>query len=218
MIPVLPLSDASTWSAAKGILKKGGILALPTEFSYALSEAPEWGNPALFPWERNSRIYRLKERDSSKPVLYLAGSLGIVERFACLPSSTIGCRLAFRWPAFQTLVLRAKPLAIRLGMASRDGVSFRIPHQTLLRRFLLFLGTPVSGTSLNISGKEPITEVREASLVFPTLDAVIDGGFKPGKPVSAVVDVRYGTPIVIREGGSIWSPRASFRENCAKIV
>lgn len=211
MIPVLSLPDPSSWSDAKEILEKGGILALPTEFSYALSEAPEWVDPDLFPWERNRRIYRLKERNSRKPVLYLAGSIEIVERFAYLPPNAIGHRLASRWPGFLTLVLKARPLATQLGMASRDGVSFRIPRQSLLRRFLKFLGTPLSGTSLNISGNETITGAYEAALAFPTLDAVIDGGFKPGKPVSPVVDVRYGTPIVVRDGSSIWFPWASLR-------
>jgi L-threonylcarbamoyladenylate synthase len=211
MIPVFSLPDPSSWSDAKEILEKGGILALPTEFSYALSEAPEWVDPDLFSWERNRRIYRLKERNPRKPVLYLAGSIEIVERFAYLPSNAIGRRLASRWPGFLTLVLKARPLATQLGMASRDGVSFRIPHQSLLRRFLKFLGTPLSGTSLNISGNETITGAYEAASSFPTLDAVIDGGFKPGKPVSPVVDVRYGTPIVVRDGSSIWFPWASLR-------
>lgn len=185
-------------------------MAFPAEYSYALSEAPEWTVAGAFPWGNNRRIFRMKGRDPGKPVLYLAGSLSIVERFAYLPDGGTGRKLVSLWPGFLTLVLKARPLAVRLGMASSGGVSFRIPGPLLLRRFLNFLRTPLSGTSLNPSGREPVTNVRDALIAFPELDAVFDGGTKTGMPVSSVIDVRHGTPIVIRNGTGTWSRWASI--------
>jgi L-threonylcarbamoyladenylate synthase len=210
MTRILPISDPSAWSEAKHILKNGGVVAFPAEFSYALSEAPEWTAAGTYPWENNRRIFRMKGRDPGKPVLYLAGSLSIVERFAYLPEGRTGRGLVSLWPGFLTLVLKARPLAIRLGMASSGGVSFRIPRPILLRRFLNFLRTPLSGTSLNPSGRDPVTNVRDAIIAFPELDAYFDGGTKPGMPVSTVIDVRHGPAIVIRNGTGAWSRWASI--------
>ncbi|MCL4460510.1 MAG: L-threonylcarbamoyladenylate synthase [Nitrospirae bacterium] len=195
-----PLKDSSGWSGLKTLLRGGGVIALPVEYAYALSEAPEWDASFVFRSEKNRRLFAIKARSPEKPILYLAGSLAMVGRFARMPETRRARLFLSRWPGFLTLVLPARPLAIHLGMAKNGGVAFRIPSDPVLRRFLLHLGTPLSGTSLNLSGKPPLKSPGEIGREFPFLDGVVDGGVRPGKPVSTVIDVTKFPPKIVRPG------------------
>ncbi|OOH71246.1 L-threonylcarbamoyladenylate synthase [Leptospirillum ferriphilum] len=195
-----PLSDSSGWSGLKDVLRKGGVIALAAEYAYALAEAPEWDRSTVFRSEKNRRLFSIKARSPGKPILYLAGSLSVVARFARLPDTSRCRRHVSRWPNFRTLVLPARPLAVQLGMAHNGGVAFRIPEDRFLRLFLKFLGTPLSGTSLNLSGNPPLRSPDAILRAFPFLDGVVDGGILPGVPASPVIDVTKCPEKVVRPG------------------
>lgn len=178
-----PLSHTSGWTAIRQWLRSGGVLSFPAEYAYALSEVPLWRAP-----EDERRLYRIKGRPEGKPVLYLAGSLNVVSRFAILPRDERRGRFLSFPPRFLTFILPATPLALSLGMAKNGKVAFRIPPDRILRAFLRFLDAPLSGTSLNISGQPPLTNPEDIRRVFPDL-ALIDGGVRPGYPASPIVDL-----------------------------
>lgn len=177
-----PLSQRSGWHAIKESLLSGALVGFPAEFAYALSEIP-----AKRPQGLDERIHRVKNRPSEKPILYLAGSLEIVARYAWIPSDPKRTRLLLR-TAFTTYLFHARPLATSLGMAKNGKVAFRIPPDRVLRSFLLYLNQPISGTSLNRSGSPPLKSPGEIREVFPNLP-IIDGGIRPGKPVSPILDL-----------------------------
>gem|GEM_PF-1330110 len=200
MIHFPPLTDRSSWNALKELILRGGVVALPVEYAYALSESPEYSAEHTFRYERNRRLFDLKLRNPGKPILYLAGSIAVVRRFANLPENPRTRKLLGNWPGFLTLVLPAKPLANHLGMSQNGGVAFRVPGPLLLRQFLCYLGTPLSGTSLNLSGKSPLGNPSEIVRTFPSLDGIVDGGTLPGHPASPVINVTRTPPVVIRTG------------------
>ncbi len=182
--PVFPaLLHTPGWSAIRQWLRQGGVLGFPAEYAYALSEVPLWRNQ-----EDAQRLYRIKGRPAGKPVLYLAGSLEVVARFAFLPKGGSRGRFLADPPRFRTFLLPATPLAVSLGMSKNGKVAFRIPPDPILRQFLVFLDAPLSGTSLNPSGQPPLTRPEEIQRVFPDL-ALVDGGFRPGFPSSPIVDL-----------------------------
>jgi L-threonylcarbamoyladenylate synthase len=195
-----PLSDPSGWSGLKDVLREGGVIALAAEYAYALAEAPEWDRSTVFRSEKNRRLFSIKARSPGKPILYLAGSLSVVARFARLPDTSRCRRHVSRWPNFRTLVLPARPLAVHLGMSHNGGVAFRIPEERSLRLFLNFLGTPLSGTSLNLSGCPPLRSPEEICRAFPFLDGVVEAGVLPGGPPSPVIDVTKCPERVVRPG------------------
>lgn len=195
-----PLKDPSGWSVLKEELRKGSVIALAAEYAYALAEAPEWDQSTVFRWEKNRRLFSIKARTPGKPILYLAGSLADIARFARLPDTLRCQRHVSRWPNFRTLVLPARPLAVQLGMSHNGGVAFRIPSDRFLRLFLDYLGTPLSGTSLNISGHPPLCSPEDILRVFPFLDGVVDAGVLPGTPSSPVIDVTRCPEKVVRPG------------------
>jgi L-threonylcarbamoyladenylate synthase len=182
--PVFPaLAHRPGWRAIREWLRQGGVLGFPAEYAYALSEVPLWRAR-----EDEQRLYKIKGRPSGKPVLYLAGSLRVVARFAALPRDPRRWRFLTDPPAFLTVLLPATPLALSLGMAKNGKVAFRIPPDPILRQFLVFLDAPLSGTSLNPSGQPPLTTPEAIRQVFPDL-ALVDGGFRPGFPASPIVDL-----------------------------
>ena len=195
-----PLGDPSGWSGLKTVLRRGGIIALSAEYAYALAEAPEWDNSTVMRSERNRRLFSIKARSPEKPILYLAGSRSIVGRFARMPDTPRCQYHVSRWPDFRTLVLPARPLAVQLGMAQNGGVAFRVPAERSLRQFLQYLGTALSGTSLNLSGHPPLESPGDILRDFPFLDGVVNGGVLPGKPVSTVIDVTKFPSRVLRPG------------------
>lgn len=194
------MTDRSAWKSLRDLILHGGVIALPVEYAYALSESPEFSGGHAFRHERNRRLFDLKLRSPGKPILYLAGSLAVVRRFAYIPENPRARTLFRNWPGFLTLVLPAKPLAVHLGMAQNGGVAFRVPRPLLLRQFLCYLGTPLSGTSLNISGKNPLGNPSEIVRSFPSLDGIVDGGALPGHPASTVINVTRTPPVVVRTG------------------
>ncbi|MEC4683369.1 MAG: Sua5/YciO/YrdC/YwlC family protein [Nitrospirota bacterium] len=182
--PVFPsLDQRSGWRAIRHWLLSGGVAGFPAEYAYALSEVP-----TRRPSGARYRLYRIKDRSPGKPILYLAGNLNVVERFAFLPDDRSRLRFIAGSPRFLTCLLRARPLAESLGMANSGKVAFRIPADKVLRDFLNFLGEPLSGTSLNISGTPPLKTPEAIRRSFPDL-AIVDGGFRPGHPVSPVLDL-----------------------------
>jgi len=196
--PVFSLSRRSDWRAIKNWFLSGRVAGFPAEFAYALAEIPTRRPP-----EESGRLHRLKGRPDTKPVLYLAGSRAIVSRFAILPSDPSRLRFLDRGPRFLTFLLPARRCAASLGMSRSGKVAFRIPEDPLLREFLVYLGEPLSGTSLNRSGEPPLRSLEEIRMVFPDL-AVVDGGFRPGAPVSPILDLTlFDRPVPRRSWRSL---------------
>ncbi|MDA8059497.1 MAG: L-threonylcarbamoyladenylate synthase [Leptospirillum sp.] len=203
-IPVFPpLSERSGWGRIREAIHGGGVLALPLEYSWCMAQSPlavsrNGQTPA------RSSLHQIKRRPSAKPFLYMAGSLSGIRPFAFLPSSVSSHVWIDAWPAFLTLILPAKPLAVSLGMSRFGGVAFRIPGDPLLRSFLSFLKTPVTGTSLNISGSPPLVSMQEIQDVFPELDGIVFSNEKDASRISPVIDLSKGMPHVVRPGQGLF--------------
>lgn len=198
------LKDRSGWREIRRYFLEGGVVGFPAEYAYALAEVPTKRPPG-----ETRRLTRIKGRPEGKSVLYLAGSLRIVARFAKLPKDPAKNRLMTGPSRFLTILLPATPLALALGMAKSGKVAFRIPPDRTLREFLVFLGEPLSGTSLNPSGSPPLTTREAIHKIFPDL-AVVDGGFRPGAPVSPILDPYSREKRVLR--GS-WRQAERFFKN-----
>ncbi len=183
-----------------GVLRQGGVVAIPTETFYGLAADPKS--------ERGvRRILALKRRGAAKPLLVLFGArsqlgpLGIAA-----PEATLD-RFFGIWPAPLTVIL---PLSAPLP-ASQDALTLgvRLPAHAALRDLLARVG-PVTGTSLNRSGEPPCCDPDEAARLLPgELDLLVDGGITPGGLPSTLVDAAVDPPRVVREGAYPWPPPRS---------
>ena len=210
-VPVYPaLSDRSGLRNIREALRNGEVLAIPLEYSWSLAQSPFYGHAhssgsGIDPQEGSfpSPIHRIKRRPSQKPFLYMVGSLSELSPFAVLPRSP-WCKIwVDSWPAFLTLILPAKPLAVSLGMSRNGGVAFRIPRDPVLRSFLSYLKTPITGTSLNISGSAPLVSMEEILSLFPDLGGIVSSEDKDASLISPILDLSKGNPLVIRPAGGL---------------
>ncbi len=196
-------------SRAVAILKKGGIVAYPTDTVYGLGADPLNARAV-------ARIYKVKRRPHNLPLpLLLAEKSDLLKVAIVVPE--IAWRLAERFlPGGLTLVLRKSPWVPGSVTAGGDTIAVRIPDHPVPIALIRGLGIPIVGTSANLSGRSsPVTakEVREQ--LGEEVDLIIDGGRCPGGTESTVLDISGKVPTLIREGAI---PRAELEKICGPLL
>ena len=176
------------------IIKKGGVIAFPTETSYGL------GCDATNP-EAIKKIYEIKGRDENNPLPIIVGDVHMAEEYCILSEKAIKLVRAFM-PGPLTLIVKKKKdkLPEELSPAEK-GVAFRIPAKEFARIMVQEAGVPVVSTSANLSGKSPIYKIEELKATFNgKVDIIIDGGDLPPIRPSTIIDLCKEPPVVVREG------------------
>ena len=175
-------------------LKSGGIIAFPTDTVYGLGADPS-NERAV------QKIYRVKKRPRTLPLpLLLAEKSEITKVARVVPD--IAWRLAERFlPGGLTLVLKKSSWVPEAVTAGGDTVAVRIPDHRIAAAIIRRLGSPLVGTSANLSGKpSPVTAQGVYEQLGDEVDLIIDGGRSPGGVESTVIDVSGSVPVLIREG------------------
>ena len=179
---------------AGGLLLSGGVLALPTETYYALAVNP-FDEAAL------ARLFALKARPPEKPVLVLIAAPERLSRLAREVPEAASRLMAAFWPGPLTLILPARPDLPRRLTGGTGTIGVRQPRQPLVCRLMATLGLPLTGTSANRSGQEPLTEASEVAREFGAeVDLILDAGPCPGGLPSTIVDVSAAPPFLVRAG------------------
>ncbi|MCP4579269.1 MAG: L-threonylcarbamoyladenylate synthase, partial [Deltaproteobacteria bacterium] len=105
------------------------------------------------------------------------------------------------WPGHVTLVFKASDHLPDNLMAGTRKIGVRVPVHPVGRALVKKLGTPLTGTSANLSGKPGCSLVSEIGpAITDHVDFVLDAGLLKGGTGSTVVDVTGETPTVLREG------------------
>ena len=175
------------------ILRRGGIVAFPTDTVYGLGVSA-YNEPAV------KRLYRLKQRPEARPLpILVADMVQMTEVAGVLPP--VARKLADSFlPGALTLVL---PRSARVPDVITGGktVAVRIPAHPVAIALIRGLGSPIVGTSANLSGRPSALTAEEVYSQFgDRLGLVIDGGRCPGGRESTIVDVTGEKPRVLREG------------------
>jgi L-threonylcarbamoyladenylate synthase len=175
------------------ILKKGGVVVLPTDTVYGLG-ADAFCSKAV------DRIYEIKKRPSHLPLPLL---LSDVSQMSVIAESVpeVGWSLASRfWPGGLTLVL-PKIASLPSYLARGHTVAVRIPNHPISLALIEGLGRPIIGTSANISGRPSCLTADEVKQQLgDKVDFIVDGGRCPGGGESTIVDVTGELPVIVRQG------------------
>ncbi len=179
---------------AAAILRRGGLVAFPTETVYGLGA---WAlDPAAL-----GRIFAAKGRPANHPliahVLDAAGGRALASSWPVLAA-----RLAEAfWPGPLTLVVpRAAhvPLALTGG---GDSVAVRAPAHPVARALLAAFGEPIAAPSANrYQSLSPTTAAHVRASLGERVDMILDGGPCSAGIESTVVDVRGEAPVILRPG------------------
>jgi L-threonylcarbamoyladenylate synthase len=180
----------------KGIslLKRGGVIAFPTDTVYGLGASAR-------DFAAVERVYDVKERPRDIPLPLLLGGISQISEVA-ESVSPLAWRLAEKFlPGALTLVLPKSASVLDVITAGGHTVAVRVPAHPVPLALIAGLGAPLLGTSANLSGRPSALEADEVCAQFgDSIDLVIDGGRCPGGRESTIVDVTGEVPVVLREG------------------
>jgi len=179
---------------AATVLKKGGVIAYPTETVYGLGAS-------IFQREAVARIFAIKGRDGKRPISIMISSPADVDRF-CADISILGRMLmAAYWPGPLTLILKASKKLPDYIVSQEGRIGLRLPDHPICAALMRLHREPITSTSANLSGQPPRVNAQQIIDQFgDQVDLVIDGGECRSSQSSTVVDVSRAAPNVLREG------------------
>jgi L-threonylcarbamoyladenylate synthase len=187
--------DAAELARAVDILRAGGVVAFPTETVYGLGA--DASNPAAV-----ARIYALKGRPSTHPVIVHLASSDRLGDWALEPSPAALRLAAAFWPGPLTLVLRRAPHVLDAVTGGQETVALRVPSHPVAQALLQAFGGGVAAPSANRFGRVSATSARHVREEFGhEVPCVLDGGDCEVGIESTIVDVSGDVPRLLRPGG-----------------
>lgn len=187
------LKDDQLMEAAE-ILRKGGIVAFPTETVYGL------GANAL-ETQASAKIYAAKGRPSDNPLIAHIASIDDLPKLAAqIPDA--GRKLAEKyWPGPLTLVFPKKEIVPYGTTGGLDTVAVRMPSDPIATRLIRLAGVPVAAPSANTSGRPSPTRAEHViEDLNGKIEMIIDGGEVGIGVESTIVDVSGEIPTLLRPG------------------
>jgi L-threonylcarbamoyladenylate synthase len=175
-------------------LRKGGVVAFPTETYYGLAVDP-YCEAAV------ARLFKIKQRQTSKPLLLLIEKIDQLSSVAEeIPEEYVPLIEKY-WPGPLTLVFQAKKGVSGLLTGNSGTIGVRIsPHQ-LAQALVKKMGKPITATSANISGFPPAKSAQEVVEIFgDKVDYVVDGGATMSGLCSTILGLQDGRLTLIRPG------------------
>jgi len=176
------------------ILRAGGVIAYPTDSSYALG-CPIGDAAAA------RRIRQIRGVDEGHLLTLMLRDLSEIGHFAKLDNWQF--RIVRQGtPGRYTFVLPAtREVPRRLQHRKRSTVGVRVPDHAVAQALLQELGEPILSSTLMLPGSsEPLNDAATIrDLVGASLDLVIDAGACTAEPTT-VVDLAVEPPVVLRLG------------------
>ena len=183
----------STKEAAE-FIKRGGIVAFPTETVYGLGAN-------VFDAAAIVKIFAAKRRPNDNPLIAHVGNLAQIELLVKEITPPARKFIDAFFPAALTLVLLKSEKVPLVATANLETIGVRMPKNSLALDFLQNCETPIVAPSANLSGKPSPTNWRA---VFEDLnsriDCILQGEATEIGLESTVVDCTSNVPLILRSG------------------
>lgn len=179
---------------AADILRKGGLVAFPTETVYGLGA--DASNQAAV-----RKIFAAKGRPPDHPVIvHLARTSDLKHWAAQVPNSAWVLAERF-WPGPLTMVFKRAARVSDLVTGGQDTVGLRVPSHPVAQQLLKAFGTGIAAPSANRFGRlSPTTAQHVRQELGDAVDLVLDGGPCEVGIESTIVDLTRETPAILRPG------------------
>lgn len=182
--------------AVSALSKPGGVITVPTDTTYGLI-------CNLHDSDAVDRIYEIKGRDRSKPLIILGATSDSLLSFMAEQSDAAALLAKKFWPGALTIVAEAADFVPRGILSGGSTVGLRQPNQAVLLEVLLRLPQlAVASTSANLSGAGFPTSLQEVlDTVGSLVDYVMpDCGQPPAGNESTIVNVSQIPAKILRAG------------------
>ena len=192
------MPDRSTISEVAAIIKRGGVVAFPTDTLYGLAGDPR-RDDAL------ERLFVAKGREAGAAIPLIAADLAQAQEFGTFGDRALRLARAF-WPGPLTIVVPASPAIARRALGGGNTVGIRVPAHEVATALCRAADTCLTATSANLSGNAAPASAQEIDPQLASqLDAVLDAGPAPGGPPSTIVAVVSERPQLVRDGAIAWN-------------
>jgi L-threonylcarbamoyladenylate synthase len=189
-----PVATAAAIRRAVAAIKRGKLVAFPTETVYGLG-ADAFNRRAV------RAVFKAKGRPADNPLIVHVASLAQARQLvAHFPSAA--ARLAKQFtPGPLTFVLKHRGNLPREVTAGLDTVAVRVPDQPVTLKLLRALRCPLVGPSANLSGRpSPTTAQHVADDLGAKVAIILDGGQTRIGLESTVLDFTTEPPTILRQG------------------
>lgn len=186
--------DETILQEAGRIIRKGGLVAFPTETVYGL------GGDALNR-ESAKKIYAAKGRPSDNPLIIHICNIEDLEPVVSeIPEEVYRLAEAF-WPGPLTIILNKSEMVPRETTGGLDTVAVRMPSHPVAQKFIEYAGGYVAAPSANVSGRPSPTKAKYViEDMTGRIDMILDGdGIDIGLE-STIVDMTGEVPMILRPG------------------
>ena len=176
------------------MLRTGGVIAYPTDSSYALGCRIGDGHAA-------KRIRALRGVDERHHLTLVCRDLAQVGRFARMDTAQFHV-VRRGTPGPFTFLLRASPeVPRRVQHPRRSTIGIRVPEHPVVRALLTELEGPIVSSTLILPGADDALNdaATIAARIGDRIDAVLDAGPCPAAPTT-VIDLATAIPVVLRAG------------------
>lgn len=176
----------------RNAVDSGQLIIFPTETVYGLG-------CNAFDSNSIARISELKRRKSPHPYSVHLGSTAEIEKYAYIESTELSDRIENLLPGPYTLLLAATDAA-PADCISKDGkIGIRVPDSDAFRSFYKISKQPLIGTSVNVSGDEPITDIDVMISTFKDdIELILVTDLELSGESSAILDLTIDPPRAIR--------------------
>jgi len=177
------------------ILRRGGLVAFPTETVYGLGADAR--NEAAV-----RRIFEVKGRPIDHPVIvHLPDATHLTRWAVAIPDAAMRLAEAF-WPGALTLVLKRAEHVLDEVTGGQDTVGLRVPYHSVALDLLQAFGDGIAAPSANRFGRLSPTSAADVRIELgQDVDLVLDGGRCELGIESTIVDMSGPRPRLLRPGG-----------------
>jgi len=176
------------WQKAKKILENDNVVVIPTDTLYGLVASTD-SKKAV------SKIYKIKERDGSKPLIVLISSVLQLKNF------NIKGDFSKIFQPKVSVLLECKSNKFKYIHRGTNEIAFRLINKKNNNLFNLINKVgPIVAPSANKESEKPAETIKQAKEYFgDSMDCYIDGGRKIGEP-STLVRFNNGVVEILRQG------------------
>jgi L-threonylcarbamoyladenylate synthase len=194
----MEIAEASNHEAileAARIIRRGGLIAFPTETVYGL------GADACNP-KAVAKIFEVKRRPSFDPLIVHLADAGSASLYGVVPKGIPGELMARFWPGPLTLVIPKTAAIPPIVTAGLDTVALRVPSHPAALALIRAAERAIAAPSANLFGTVSPTEARHvADQLGDAVDLILDGGRCAVGIESTIISFAAARPRILRAGG-----------------
>ena len=176
------------------IIKRGGLVAFPTETVYGLGANG-------MDEEAAAKIYAAKGRPSDNPLILHISDIKMLDGIVSDVPNAARILMDKFWPGPMTLVFKKRKEVPYGTTGGLDTVAVRYPSHKVALDIISASGVPIAAPSANTSGRPSPTR---ASHVIEDMDGkvdmIVDGGEVGIGIESTIIDVTGDVPMILRPG------------------